>query len=87
MSLRQRVPPMQAVDRNVAELRIVDGGGYNVYSWSPGDAGAGTPATQVHLVIPVIDGVQVALRMKSERALDELVAVLLAHRKDVWGPK
>lgn len=85
MSVRQKVPPMRAVDRNVRELPIVDGGVYDVYSWSEGDAGAGVPPCQVHLVVPVAHGVKVALRMKSARALDELVAVLLAHRKDVWG--
>lgn len=87
MTVRQNVPPMRAVDENVRDRRIVGSDGYHVYSWSEGDAGAGVPCSQVHLVVPVVEGVKVALRLKSPRALDELVAVLLAHRKDVWGPR
>ncbi len=88
MSVKQKVPPMVHLDRDVTEMgrRIIaaPGDGYDVYSWSPGVAGAGVPATQVHLVLPAGDA-SVMLRLKSARALDELVAVLLQHRKDVWG--
>jgi hypothetical protein len=81
---------MEPVNHNLDEMgrRIIaaPGDGYDVYSWSPGKAGEGVAATQVHLVLPVmIDGASVVLRLKSPRALDELVAVLLQHRKDVWG--
>jgi hypothetical protein len=80
----QKVPPMVPLDVDVAKGAFADAPTYDVYSWSPGKAGAGVPSTQVHLVLPVIAGVKVALRLKSARALDELVAVLLQHRKDVW---
>lgn len=79
---------MVSLDRNVdgmgRRLITASGVGYDVYSWSPGKSGEGVPATQVHLVLPVVDEVSVVLRLKSARALDELVAVLLQHRKDVW---
>ncbi|MFI5299222.1 MAG: hypothetical protein ACHREM_14085 [Polyangiales bacterium] len=89
MSTKQSVPPMTPLDRNVTDLegrRIIaaPGDGYDVYSWSPGAAGAGVKSTQVHLVLPVVDDVSVVLKLKSPRALDELVAALLQHRKDVW---
>ncbi len=88
MSRKQNIPPMVAVDRNVADantITVAAPDGYSVYSWSPGAAGEGVPSTQVHLVLPVSDGVKFVLRLKSARALDELVGVLLQHRKDVWG--
>ena len=85
MSKKQNIPPMVAVDRNVSDTIVVPGDGYNVYSWSPGAAGEKVPSTQVHLEVPVADGVKFVLRLKSARALDELVGVLLQHRKDVWG--
>lgn len=58
--------------------------GYEVFSWRPGPANSGEPCTEVHLVLPVVDGVKVALRLKSARALDELVAVLLEYRREVF---
>ena len=89
MRTKQSVPPMVPVDRDVTDTNdqwvLAPGDGYDVFSWSPGAAGAGVPSTQVHLAVPVVDGVRVVLRLKSARALDELVGVLLQHRKDVWG--
>lgn len=83
---KQEVPPMVSDPKNVGEdgTMCVASGGYSVRSWSSGKVGEGVPASQVHLVIPVVAGIDVALRLKSARALDELVAVLLQHRKDVW---
>ncbi len=89
MTRKQTVPAMAPVDRNVSDTDgrwvLAPGDGYDVFSWSPGAAGESVPSTQVHLVVPVVDGVRVVLRLKSARALDELVGVLLQHRKDVWG--
>jgi len=90
MSVKQPVPEMTPLDENLDEraIAVVLSDGYHVYSWSPGRAGEGVPSTQVHLALPFkVAGVEasVTLRMKSARALDELVAVLLQHRKDVWG--
>ena len=79
---------MARMDRNLTDgpqFIIAPGEGYDVYSWSHGKAGEGVPSTQVHLALPVVDDVKVILRLKSARALDELVGVLLQHRKDVWG--
>jgi hypothetical protein len=81
---KRPVPPMKPVDRNVADLPPAPAtAGYNVYSWSPGKAGEGVPSTQVHLVLPIPDG-SVTMRLKSARAVDEMIAVLLQHRNDVW---
>lgn len=84
----QPVPEMETVDRDVTDMgrRLIaaPGDGYDVYSWSPGRAGEGVPSTQVHLVLPVDAAKSVALKLKSPRALDELVGALLQHRRDVW---
>lgn len=84
----QSVPEMAVLDRNTADmgraLIAAPGDGFDVYSWSPGLAGEGVPPTQVHLVLPVDKTRSVALRLKSPRALDEVVGALLQHRRDVW---
>jgi hypothetical protein len=86
---KQRVPPMRELDRDVVDeigprSFVAEGKGYDVFSWSPGKAGEGVPSTQVHVVFGVLHGIKFVLRLKSARALDELVGVLLQHRSDVW---
>lgn len=86
-SLLQHLPPSERIDRNLddpSERPFVPFEGYCVVDWSPGRAGEDVPSTEVHLLIPV-PGLQFGLRLKSARALDELVGVLLEHRKNVWG--
>ncbi len=89
MSSKQDVPGMRRLDRNVTDMedrRVIaaPGDGYDVYSWSPGKAGEGVPSTEVHVVLPVAGDLSVVLKLRSPRALDELVGALLQHRKDVW---
>lgn len=87
---KQDVPAAEVLDVNVADLPPqLDAGVYHVSSFSPGPAGASEPCTQVHLRLPLqkTNGEVVAhlvLRLKSARALDELVGVLLEHRRTVW---
>ena len=59
------------------------GGGYEVCSWRPGPPESG-PVTQVHLLMDIAPGVKTVLRMKSARALDELVGLLIQYRNEVW---
>jgi hypothetical protein len=74
-------------ETNLADMIVVDGGErYEVCSWRDGPAGSDVPTTQVHLLLRV-GTIQVVLRLKSARALDELVGVLLQHRQDVWGKR
>jgi hypothetical protein len=81
------VPPMVHVAHNLAEMSggRVETMGYDVYSWSPCKAGEGVPSSQVHVHFAIRPGMTIVLRLKSARALDEIVAVLLQHRADVWG--
>jgi hypothetical protein len=86
---RRTIPRSREINQNLDDpsrppLLAFDG--YHVVSWSPGRVGEGVPCTEVHLLIDV-PGLTFGLRMKSARALDELVEVLLRHRRDVWGPK
>jgi hypothetical protein len=84
----QDIPSPERIDKNVADLGryiIVPDEGYHVSSWCPGAAHLGASATQVHLRLCPAPDVSIVLRLKSARALDELVGVLLRHRQDVWG--
>jgi hypothetical protein len=56
---------------------------YGVGSWCPTQDGSG-PATAVVLHFTMADGQQFGLRLKSARAVDELIAMLERHRNDVW---
>jgi hypothetical protein len=56
---------------------------YEVCSWRPGPPNSGPP-TQVHLLMNLGPGAKAVIRMKSARALDELVGLLLEYRNSVW---
>ncbi len=84
MSVVQKIPPSEVLEENVAD-GIVAGLAFEVCSWRDAPANSEVPCTEVHLVLPVTKGLRVALRLKSARALDELVGVLLEYRKQVWG--
>ncbi len=57
-----------------------------VSSWSEGEAGAGVPPTQVHILYRVKElGAIFVMRLKSKEATDSLIAALIKHRNDVWG--
>lgn len=83
-TLLANIPPMIAHEENVADTPTVQIATYNVFSWRQGSADSGEPCTEVHLVLPIGDETRVSLRLKSARALDELIGALLQHRKDVW---
>lgn len=92
---KQDVPPMEPFEKNLSEepYTFVLGREYEVCSWRPGPAHSAVPCTQVHLMVTLMEpsaegpGAKLVMRLKSPRALDELVGVLLQHRKDVWGDK
>lgn len=59
--------------------------GYEVASWSPGKLSENLPPTQVHFVlsIPSIEA-KFVLRLKSARAVDELISTLQERRNFVF---
>lgn len=57
---------------------------FQVVEWNPNADGAGR-ATQVHILFPVPSlDVQFVIRLKSRRAVDELIAALQVHAAGVW---
>jgi hypothetical protein len=81
---RQDLPEIEVLEENVAEHRVPKDRVYEVCTWGSGPAGSGAPGTEVHVLL-ALNGGHVVLRLKTARALDEFVGVLLVHRKDVWG--
>lgn len=77
------LPPGNRVPENVT-WAIHDVIEYGVASWTPERDGKG-PATQVwfHLTTTALPH-PVTIRLKTARAVDELVAMLRRHRNDVW---
>ena len=60
--------------------------GYDVIEWQPSPDGTGKP-TAVCVVMPFkVGGAEgsMMLRLKSRRAVDELIATLERHRDGVW---
>jgi hypothetical protein len=87
----QKIPEMteleEPCDDGKTTFVLIPDEGYSVQSWRPGPPRSGPP-TQVHLVLSLpIEDAKLVLRLKSARALDELVGVLLNHRQEVWGAK
>lgn len=85
----QTVPEMteleEPCDDGKTAFVLMPDEGYSVQSWRPGPPRSGPP-TQVHLVMSLpVEGVKLVLRLKSARALDEFVGILLNHRQEVWG--
>lgn len=87
MTKKQELPSPATLEENVADQResMMVAPGYRVLSWRPGAAHSGEPCTEVHLMLAPIEGFRFVLRLKSARALDELVGVLLHYRREVWG--
>jgi len=85
MKTIQPIPASESLEQPVDDGKTgyFVGDEYAVRDWRPGPPGSG-PTTQVHLLIPIASDVQVVLRLKSARALDELVGVLLEYRREVW---
>jgi hypothetical protein len=92
----QKLPEPETIARNCADENILPLDAYRVAAWCPEEVGKNSPYTQVHLLLParlppitqelvgMTPTLHVALRLKSARALDELVGVLLEYRKQVW---
>jgi hypothetical protein len=89
MSKKQSIPASEVLEQNVGDhlagqdIYISPEHGYNVCSWRPGAPGSG-PTTEVHILLPIAPGAKAIMRLKSARALDELVGVLLEYRREVW---
>lgn len=82
----QAIPTSETFERPVddGKTEYILGHNYEVLSWRPGPPRSG-PTTEVHIHIPLAPGMKAVMRLKSARALDEFVGILLEYRKEVWG--
>jgi hypothetical protein len=82
---KQAIPPSQLFEQPVddGKTEYILGHEYEVRDWRAGPPGSG-PTTEVHVLVPLGPGMKAVMRIKSARALDELVGVLLEYRKEVW---
>jgi hypothetical protein len=81
------LPPVSRIPVNLADLGILGIREYGVASWCPTpDGSEPAEAVDLHLTLARTDGgeLQLVLRLKSSRAVDELIALLERHRNDVW---
>lgn len=81
------LPPPNRIPLNLADLGIIGIKEYGVASWCPTPDGSGSAeAVVLHLTIEWVLGadLQLGLRLKTPRAVDELIAMLERHRNDVW---
>lgn len=56
---------------------------FTVGSWCPTPDGSG-PAEAVAITIELMTGEQLVCRIKSARAVDQTIQMLLRHKRDVW---
>jgi hypothetical protein len=80
------------VRRPTADDRLVPADGYLITEWSPDPTHKAGP-TQVHLIMPLVlkEGEEpvchLVTRMKSRRAIQEMIDVLTEKRDSVWPPQ
>jgi hypothetical protein len=81
-----RLPPANRIPAGLAGRPIFRITEYGVASWCPTPDGSGpAEAVVMHLTLDVGgERVELGLRLKSPRAVDELIALLERHRNDVW---
>jgi hypothetical protein len=81
------LPPPNRVPVNLAQVGLRNIKSYGVASWCPTPDGSGpAEAVVLHLTIGTVEGddLEIGLRLKSARAVDEMIAALERHRNDVW---
>lgn len=85
--IHQKLPAPNLAEANLRDHysgRVVAGEGYEILAYSAGAAGAGIPPSQVHIALRPVPDVAIVLRLKSARAVDEMVGLLLEYRRRVW---
>ena len=57
--------------------------GFTVGSWCPTPDGSGPP-TCVAMSIKLESGADIVMRIKTPERVDEIIQMLLRHKRDVW---
>lgn len=73
---------MEESDTPTQCTRVLPCDGYRIASWCPTPDASGPP-TAVIFLLPV-EGIELGLRLKSRRAVNELILALQKHRDDVF---
>jgi subtilisin-like proprotein convertase family protein len=77
---KRRLPPMTPGDRGLAGVNI---SGFTVGSWVPNQFSMGK-AVAVALAIHTDSHGDLVLRLKTPKAVDDMIQMLLRHKRDVW---
>jgi len=72
---------------NYADMQVVECEGLAVTNWHPQPDGAGKPEHVCILYKVAGTDIQMCLRLKSRRVLDEFIIALMTHGDEVWPPK
>lgn len=80
MSDDHRLPPMTARGENFYGPNVKE---FCVGSWCAEPNGEG-PATAVAISIRLENGMDIVLRLKTPKRVDQIIQMLLRHKRDVW---
>jgi len=75
-----RLPPPEARGENLCGPNVKE---FTVGSWCAEPNGQG-PVTAVAVSIRLENGVDIVLRLKSPKRVDQFIQMLLRHKRDVW---
>jgi hypothetical protein len=77
---KRRLPPMTHGDRGLSGHNV---GGFTVGSWVPNQDSTGQPVA-IAIALHTVGHGDVVLRLKSPKAVDDMIQMLLRHKRDVW---
>ena len=80
MSKSRRLPPSERIGKPMFGRTVKS---FTVGSWCPTMDGSG-PAEAVALSIELETGEQLVMRVKTPERVDEIIQMLLRHKRDVW---
>lgn len=79
------IPNESFSGKNLDEMQILGVEAYDIYEWTPQRDGKGKPEqVHLHFIVSGLDGVRFAIRFKTPRELDRMIATLTRHRLGVW---
>lgn len=77
---RRRLPPIEQLGKPLQGPNVK---GFTVGDWCPTPDGTG-PATAVAISIKLEGGYDIVLRLKTPERVDEVIQMLLRHKRSVW---
>jgi len=84
---KKRIKPRAEVNRfsDISGVNILDIPleYLSIREWHP-DHNAEQPAEEVHVILPLEDGLELGIRFKSPDTLGFIIEELIAYRKSVW---